>query len=361
MWLLIPATASDGSQLPAGKYRTEVYAVDAAKRRSNTITRRFTLTYRTPRGVIQAYTIPAWPSIITGIAPAPGGQIVGAVGTDTAIAKAGLKAGDVIRTVGGTNVDQRGSWITMLRALPANTPTTIEFDRAGVRQAIQYKAPPDWTAAVDLKTPLTAARTAAPGVLAYMYASVRERLDAKDTAGAKELFTPWSAAQKDTAPGELAEGSIAAAEAAPVATPAGNFNRALAADPTMAAAQFAMGLVRSAAIATDTDTVPPNQRSRAIDAFTAAGALDPTDALAPTFLAFVHLGADQFAEALATADTAIARDPRYEEARVARAIALFGLGRKAEGVADLKRGLVLMDDPARAQKFITDFLEPNAG
>ena len=50
-------------QLVAGRYRVEVYAVDALKRRSNVIKRRIGLTLRPPRGALHAYTVPAWPSL----------------------------------------------------------------------------------------------------------------------------------------------------------------------------------------------------------------------------------------------------------------------------------------------------------
>ena len=59
------------------------------------------------------------------------------------------------------------------------------------------------------------------------------------------------------------------------------------------------------------------------------------------------------------ADAAILLDPRYEEARIARGVALIGLTRTAEGIADLRRGLLLLADPVRAQQIITSSLEPN--
>ncbi len=237
--------------------------------------------------------------------------------------------------------------MTALRNLPANTPVTVEIDRAGVRQSVQYKAPPDWTPPASYVPTLAAAATS--GTLAFKYAAVRERLDARDTAGAKALFAGWSAAEKQSAPGEFVSGAISAAEGAPVATTAGAYNRALAADPTMAAVPFAMGLARTAA----------GQNDRALIAFQEARTLDPTDAVSATFHAYAFLKADRFAEALAAADASIAADPRYEEARIARGVALIGLGRAAEGVAELKRGLTLMDNPARAQQIITASLEPN--
>jgi hypothetical protein len=350
-WLLVQAVTPTGLQLPAGGYTAEVYAVDALKRRSNTIRRPLTIRFKAPKGIVQAFTVPAWPSILAGVAnPGAAGQIVAAVAPGSAIATAGLRRGDVIRTVAGRSVDGRGAWIAALRALNANTPVPIGYERAGIAGTLQYTPPPDWSPAVDLRAPLLASIAANPGVLAYMYAAVRERLDARATAAAKTLYGGWAAAQKTTAPGEFLSGAIAAAENAPVATAAGAFNRALAADPTMAAAQFAMGVARSAA----------GQNDRAITAFTAAMDLDATDGVAATFSAFALLRADRFAEALTAADVALNRDVRYEEARIARGLALIGLGRTAEGVANLKIGLTLMDNATRAQQIITSSLEPNA-
>jgi len=347
VWLLVEGTNSQGFQLLRGRYVAEVYAVDARKRRSNTITKRFTLTLKTPRGVFQAYMVPAWPSIIAGVATTPGGQIAAAVAPASTLAKAGLRAGDVIRVLNGIPVDSRGAWSTALRSLPAGTAVPVEFDRAGVRQTITYKAPPDWAAPSKYVPPLASA--AASGTLVFKYAAIRERLDARDAKLAKTLYAGWSAAEKAGAPGEFLSGAIAAAEAAPVATAAGAYNRALALDPTMAAVQFAMGLARTAA----------GQNDRAITAFQAARTLDPTDAISATFHAYAFLKVDRFAEALSAADAAIAQDPRYEEARIARGVALIGLRRAPEGVAEIKRGLTLMDNAARAQQIITSSLEPN--
>ena len=122
------------------------------------------------------------------------------------------------------------------------------------------------------------------------------------------------------------------------------------ADPTISSVQFGRGVAW---------TSIANRNDRAIDAFRQATVLDPTDGVAATFLAYALLRSDQFAEALTAADTALSLDHRYEEARIARGLALLGLTRTAEGVAELKRGLVLVADPARAQQIITASLEPN--
>jgi Flp pilus assembly protein TadD len=348
VWMLIDANNDRGFQLKEGRYRLEILAVDAAKKRSKTITRRFGLKLRPARGTLHAYTVPTWPSIIGGLAAAPGGQIVAGVPTGSATAVAGIQRGDVIRTLNGVNVDARGAWFVAMRHLPADTAIAIELDRAGVRQTVQYTPPPDWTLVPAYQPSLKESTDTAPTIRAYQYALVRERLDAKDTAGAKALFANWTAADKAGAPGELLSGAISAAEGAYVDA-AGAYNRALTADPTLAAASFQQGLARTA----------NKQNDRAILAFEKARALDPTDAIAATFHAYALLSANQFDAALAATDAAIALDARYEEARIARGVALIGLARTAEGVADLRRGLLLLDDPVRAQQIITQSLEPN--
>jgi hypothetical protein len=349
VWLVVPATSARGFQLAAGRYQVEVYAVDALKRKSNVITRRFGLTLRPPRGALHAYTVPAWPSMIAGVAAAPGGQIIAAVGPDSAPAKAGLQVGDVIRVLNGRAVDNRGGWFAALRQLPGNSPVTVEFDRAGVRSSVQLTPPPDWTAAPDYAPVLAATFTAAPGVRAYRYAQARERLDAKAAATAKTLFAAWPAAERTSAPGEFISGAIFQADGNYLGA-MGAYNRALVADPTIGSLQFSRGVAW---------TLIPNRNDRAIDAFRQATVLDPTDGVSQTFLAFALLRSDRFAEALAAADAALTLDHRYEEARIARGLALLGLTRTAEGVAELKRGLVLVADPARAQQIITASLEPN--
>jgi hypothetical protein len=355
--LLIDANNDRGFQLQAGRYKLEIFAVDAKKRRSGVTTRRFRLTLRPPRGVLHTYTVPTWPSIISGIAAAPGGQIVAAVGPGTPAATAGIQRGDVIRTVNGVNVDARGSWFVAMRKLPAEVAIPIELDRAGVRQTIQYTAPPDWTTPPNYQPPLIEAVTTAPTIRAYQYARVRERLDSGDTATAASLYAKWAVAERASAPGELLSGTIFAAQDDQVKAASAD-NRAITADPTMAAASFQQGVARTAIAQNDPPTATL-QTELAIQAFEKARLLDPTDAIAATFDAYALLTANRFDAALAAADAAVTLDPRYEEARIARGVALIGLTRTAEGVADLRRGLLLLADPVRAQQIIASSLEPN--
>ncbi len=349
-WLLVNATNTAGFQLPAGRYTLQVYAVDAAKKSSNILTQPLKLTLRAPRGMLAAYTVPAWPSMITGVATTPGGQVVVSAPAGTAPAAAGLVSGDVIRVVNRRPVEQRGAWFAAMRELPANVPVPVEVDRAGVRQTLTMTLPPDWTPAPNHAAAIAAAVTASPTVTAYRYAAVRERLDARDVAGAKVQWERlWPAASRTTAPGEMLAGAVLAVEGDHLGA-IGSFNRALVADPTISAAQFGRGVAFTA-----------RQRyDRAIEAFTLATTIDPSDGVAQTFRSFALLRSDIFAEALTAADAALARDRRYDEARIARGLALIGLGRKVEGAEELKLGLSLMRDAARAQAIITNNLEPNA-
>ena len=347
VWMSIDANNDRGNQLPAGRYTLQIYGVDASKKRSPLVTKRMRITFRAPRGVLHVFTVPAWPTVIGGIATVPGGQIVAGVGPGTAAALGGLQRGDVIHSVNGRNVDARGAWFVAMRNLPANVDIPVEIERAGVRQTLQVKPPPDWTLAPNYRAVLDEALATAPTIVAYKYASIREQLDRRDVAGARKAYDAWSAPEKASAPGQLASGAILSAEAQHV-TAAAEFNQALTLDPTMAAAMFQQGLNRTA----------NKQNDRAITAFAQARTLDPTDAIAATFHAYALLGANNFTEALAAADIAVALDSRYEEARIARGVALIGLTRTAEGVADIKRGLLLLADPLRAEQIIASSLEP---
>ena len=63
---------------------------------------------------------------------------------------------------------------------------------------------------------------------------------------------------------------------------------------------------------------------------------------------------------LPTRTTASTLDTKYEDGPLALGLAQIAAGQKAQGVASLKRGLLLMSDQARADQLIAENLEPNA-
>jgi hypothetical protein len=61
-------------------------------------------------------------------------------------------------------------------------------------------------------------------------------------------------------------------------------------------------------------------------------------------------------EAVAAGQTAVALDPRYADAFLPLGIALITGGDKPNGVKALRRGLVLLEEPDRADRLIRTHL-----
>lgn len=342
VWLAVDATTLRGFQLPAGRYTLQGYAV-VGKRRSNVLRRAITIRYTPARGTIEALTVPAWPSTIAGVAAAPGGQIVTAVAPDSATAQAGLQVGDVVRTVNGRSVDTPGAWLRERRALGAHGNVTLGVDRAGQRRQITLAPSPDWAPAPNWPTIIP---TPAPTPTVAL-AAVEERLEAGDRAGAEARLAQIPVAQRRTAPAWLATGLVRMAQSDPLGAQAA-FNYAIAADPAMSTARFQRGVA----------LIARGRIDLAAQGLRGASNADPADAVAPTFRAFALLRADRYAEAYAAGQLAIAIDSRYAEGHIATGIAHIALKRKAAGVAEIRKGLVLMDDPARRQQMIDRYLVP---
>ena len=74
----------------------------------------------------------------------------------------------------------------------------------------------------------------------------------------------------------------------------------------------------------------------------------------------IDLGLAEAEAAIAAATTASTLDTKYEDGPLALGLAQIAAGQKAQGVASLKRGLLLMSDQARADQLIAENLEPNA-
>ena len=75
---------------------------------------------------------------------------------------------------------------------------------------------------------------------------------------------------------------------------------------------------------------------------------------------FRSITTDQYDGAIAAATEATRLDPIYEDGPVAHGLALIAAGQKSQGVARLRKGLTLMSDQKRAEKLITENLEPNS-
>ncbi len=342
IWLVVDATTLSGFQIPAGRYTLQAYAVSGT-RRSNVLRRPVTIRFTRARGTIQALTEPAWPSTIGGITSAPGGQIVTAVAPDSATAASGLVPGDVIRAVNGRSVDSPGQWLRARRALNAGVQSTLDVDRAGARHRLTITPAPDWTRPPDWRRVLPAN----PGNVVTALSAVRERVEAGDTAGAEAHLTRISATYPRTAPTWLATGLVRLQKNDALGAQAA-FNYALAADPSMSEARFQRGLA----------LIARGRLDLAEQGLYQASLADPADALAPTFRAFALLRADRFPDAFAAGQLAIAIDSAYAEGHIATGIAHIALGRKTAGVADIRKGVVLMDDRARRADMITRYLIP---
>ncbi len=342
VWLAVNATTLSGYQIPAGRYTLQAYSV-AGTKRSNVLRRTVTVRFTRARGIVQALTVTAWPSTIAGVASSPGGQIVTAVAPNSATSASGLAVGDVIRAVNGAPVDSPGQWLRAQRALNAGVAVGLDVDRAGVRTRLSITPAPDWTAAPAW----TKVLPATPPNLATAVSAVRERLAAGDTAGAEARLAQLSTTDQHTAPGWFATGLIRLQKNDALGAQAA-FNYAIAADPQMSEARFQRGIA----------LIARGRPDLGEQGLAAASASDPADALAPTFRAFALLRADRFAEAFAAGQLAIAIDPAYAEGHIATGIAHLQLGRKKAGVADIRKGITLMDDTARRTSMITTYLIP---
>ena len=127
----------------------------------------------------------------------------------------------------------------------------------------------------------------------------------------------------------------------------GAYNRARARDATLAAAELGRGIALSKL----------GQDRPSLTAFAAAARLDPADPAAAGFQAYAYLQEDRVPEAVAAGQAAVALDQRYADAFLPLGIALLASGDKANGVKALRRGLVLLEEPDRADRLMRAHLE----
>ncbi len=346
-YIRVEAVDTRGFQLLQGAYTMRIQATDDRGRTSAAVQGPFRLRLTTPRGLFDAYTVPLWRGFRRQAGTTTPGQLVAVVGPKGVLATAGLRRGDVITSLNGTTVAQPGAWQTALRGLPAEKAVQIQYVRKGQVLTASFQPKPDWEAAPDYAKSLAVAVKREPKVMAYGVAQVRQLIDSAKLADAKELIDAWPAAWKASAPGQLVQADLLA-KAGRWKQALGAYNRARKKDDTLAAAEFGRGLALSEL----------KKTNPAIVAFGAAGTLDPTDASAFGFRAYALLQVDRDADAVAAARQAVALDARYADAFLPFGIALIATGDKAGGVKALRRGLVLLEEPDRADELITQHLDP---
>ncbi len=350
VWFLVQAVNDQGYQLPAGPYT--ISAVEKnSQGTSKALKTRVTLKLTPPRARLDGYTVPNLPAIARQLKIAPGGQLVTALGAKGALVNAGLRRGDVITKINNADVTTPGQWQTAIKALPADAPFPIEYLRAGVPTAAQVQLPPDWTPAPDYAPTFKVLlkREAKRPVLGSLVASVRSRIDAGKLPDAQKQFDAWPAGLKTTAIGQMMQGEILLAKN-DLKGALKAYESSTAKDATLAPALLGKGLVLSRL----------DRTADAVPVFQAAVAQDAGDAIGQAFLAYALIATNQNEAAITAATAAMALDAKYEDGPIALGLAQIAAGQKATGVANLKKGLLLMTDQKRADQLIAENLEPNA-
>lgn len=346
-YLLLDAVDGAGFQLPAGVYRLRIQATDAEGAVSAALQGAFTLRLTPPRGRLDAYTIPVWRAFRRSAGTAAPGHLVVAVTPRGAAAAAGIRRGDVIRAIGGTDVRSAGALAAAQRNLPARTGVRVDLVRRGSPVTVTLRPRPDWERAPDYGPALRWVTRREPRVFAYAAAQARQLIESGEADQAAAAIARWPAGWRASAPGQLLTGDIRA-DAGRWRPALGAYSRARARDRRMGAAEIGRG----------TALAELDRRRAAIAAYRAAAAIDPADPVAHGFLAYALLRDGRPAEAAAAAGEAVRLDKRYAEGFLPLGIALLGQGNRADGVKALRRGLLLLEDSERAARLIRTHLEP---
>lgn len=345
-YLRIEGVDDSGFQLLQGPYRLRIQAADADGRLSRPVESRFRLRLTPPRGLFDAYTVPLLPTFRRQAGTDTPGQLVAVVGPKGTVAAAGIRRGDVITAVDGRSVATTGGWSAAMRALAANKPATVDMVRRGQAMSVQVTPKPDWEKAPDYATALSVAVRRAPADMAYSFAQARQLVESGKLVDAQALIDGWRASWGESAAGQLVQADLLAKQVR-WKQALGAYNRARARDATLAAAELGRGIALSKL----------GQDRPSLAAFTAAARLDPADPAAAGFRAYALLQEDRVPEAVAAGQTAVTLDPRYADAFLPLGIALLAAGDKANGVKALRRGLVLLEEPERADRLIRAHLQ----
>ncbi|HSJ73657.1 MAG TPA: PDZ domain-containing protein [Miltoncostaeaceae bacterium] len=345
-YLRIEGVDDSGFQLLQGPYRLRIQAADAGGRTSRPLEAPFRLRLTPPRGLFDAYTVPLLPTFRRQVGIDTPGQLVAVIGPKGTVAAAGIRRGDVITAIDGRSVATSGGWSAAVRALAANKPATVDFVRRGRPTSVQVTPKPDWEKPPDYATSLSVAVRRAPGDMAYAFAQARQLIESDKLVDAQELIDGWRASWRDSAAGQLLEGDLLAKRVR-WKQALGAYNRARARDATLAEAELGRGIALSKL----------GKHRPSLVAFTAAARLDPADPAAAGFRAYALLREDRVADAVAAGQTAVTLDPRYADAFLPLGIALLAAGDRANGVKALRRGLVLLEEPDRADRLIRAHLQ----
>lgn len=348
VWFLVQAVDEQGYQLASGPYRVELLATDSRGRKSRMVKGAFRLNLTPPRARLDGYTIPNLPAIARQLKIAPGGQLVTALRPKGALVNAGLRRGDVITMINNRDVTTPGQWQAAQKALPADVPFPVAYRRGAEARSGMLQVPADWTPAPDYTKTFRVLIRRDPK-LGYLLASARSRVDAGKPNQAQTQFGTWPAALQKTAIGQMLAGDILLAKNDLKGSLAA-YNRAVARGPALGPALLGKGLVLSRL----------DRTAEAVPVFQAAVAQDPGNAVAQAFLAYALVATQQNDLAIAAASQAVTLDPKYEDGPIAKGLALIAAGRKAEGIAVLKKGLLLLSDQKRADQLIVENLEPNS-
>jgi tetratricopeptide (TPR) repeat protein len=344
-YLRIEAVDDSGFQLLQGRYRLRIQAAGDDGRLSEAVETPFRLRLTTPRGLFDAYTIPFLPTFQRQAQGNTPGRLVAVVGPKGTAAAAGIRRGDLITAVGGRSVATDGGWSVAMRALAAQKPVAVDVLRRGRPLSVQVTPKPDWERAPDYAPPLEVAVRREPATIAFSFAQARQLVDSGKLVEAQALIDAWRESWRTSAAGQLLEGDLLAKQSR-WKQALGAYNRARVRDATLAAAELGRGIALSKL----------GKDRPSLVAFSAAARLDPADPAAAGFRAYALLQEKRVPEAVAAGQAAVALDPRYADAFLPLGIALITGGDKPNGVKALRRGLVLLEEPDRADRLIRTHL-----
>jgi tetratricopeptide (TPR) repeat protein len=344
-YLRIEAVDDSGFQLLQGRYRLRIQAAGADGRLSEALETSFRLRLTAPRGLFDAYTIPFLPTFQRQAQGTTPGRLVAVVGPKGTAAAAGIRRGDLITAVGGRSVATDGGWSVAMRSLAAQKPVAVDLLRRGQPLSVEVTPKPDWERTPDYAASLEVAVRREPATVAFSFAQARQLVDSGKLVEAQELIDAWRESWRTSAAGQLLQGDLLAKQSR-WKQALGAYNRARVRDVTLSAAELGRGIALSKL----------GRDRPSLVAFSAAARLDPADPAAAGFRAYALLQEKRVPEAVAAGQTAVALDPRYADAFLPLGIALITGGDKPNGVKALRRGLVLLEEPDRADRLIRTHL-----